>query len=377
MSRCIFVTGATGAVGSALVPLLVDPDSEVRLLVRADSDAAATERLEVLFRHWQWAEDRPERRRVSVVRGDATAPRFGLDEAGYAAVVASTTHIVHCAASVRMNLPIEEARRSAVGSAREVLELARRIAAQGRLGKVECVSTVGVGGRRQAPIAETWVDPAGPFHNTYEQSKAEAEVLFRHAIEVEGLPLTVHRPSMVVGSSNDGGIIRFQIFYYICEFLSGRRTQGWYPRLTGASLDIIPVDRVAEAIAASLADPSTAGRIFHLCAGPGRELQLDDLRAGVRRLFASHGLAIPAATTLPRRLFALLMRVAAFTAPPADRRAIATLPIYLDYLAGRQVFTNHAYALWLRARGQDLHDPQRLLATILGRYLAVRDPGRT
>ncbi|MBI5939171.1 MAG: SDR family oxidoreductase [Caulobacterales bacterium] len=372
----MLVTGATGAVGSALVPLLADAASEVRLLVRSDNAAAAETRLEGLFRSWGWDADRSERRRVSVVHGDAAAPHFALDEAAYAALAAATTDIVHCAASVRMNLPIEEARRSAVGSAREVLELARRVATQGRLGKVECVSTVGVGGRRRAPIAETWVDPTGPFHNTYEQSKAEAEVLFRHAIEVEGLPLTVHRPSMVVGSSSDGGIIHFQIFYYICEFLSGRRTRGWYPRLTGASLDIIPVDRVAEAIAASLADPSTAGRIFHLCAGPGRELLLDDLQAGVRRLFASRGLAIPAAATLPRSIFALLMRLAAFTAPPADRRAIATLPIYLDYLAGRQVFTNHAYATWLRTRGQDLHDPKRLLAIILGRYLAVRDPGR-
>jgi thioester reductase-like protein len=368
--RCVFVTGGTGAVGSALVPLLLGQGCQVRLLVRADDDAAAVARREGLFSFWGWAADRPERRLLSVVRGDATAPLFALGEAGYGDLVASTTDIVHCAASVRMNLAIDEARRSAVGSALEVLALARRIADQGRLGKVECVSTVGVGGLSRAPIPEAWVDPAGPFHNTYEQSKAEAEVLIRQAIEVEGLPITVHRPSMVVGSSRDGAVIRYQIFYYICEFLSGRRTRGWYPRLSGASLDIIPVDRVAEAIVGSLADPATVGRIFHLCAGPGRELLLDDLRSEVRRRFAEHGHAIPSAATLPRSVFSLLMRLAAGTAPPEHRRAIATLPIYLDYLASRQVFCNQGYAAWLAGRGQALHEPHGLLPTLLGRYLA-------
>ena len=44
-----FLTGGTGAVGSAIVPvLLAEPDTEVRLLLRADSDAALAQRLEDL-----------------------------------------------------------------------------------------------------------------------------------------------------------------------------------------------------------------------------------------------------------------------------------------------------------------------------------------
>lgn len=374
--RCILLTGATGTVGSALAPLLAArPGTRLRLLIRARDDAELAGRLERLCAWWGWEEGRPERRRVSALRGDAAAPAFGLERADFARLGAATTHIVHCAASVRMNLPLEEARRSAVGSARAILDLAGAAAAAGRLAKVEFVSTVGVGGRSRRPVAETWADPAGPFHNTYEQSKAEAEALVRTAGERDGLPITVHRPSMVVGAEADGRIIHHQIFYHICALLAGPPTAGWFVPLGRAGLDIIPVNRVAEAIAASLDDRGTAGLILNLCAGPERELPLTLLRERVRRLFAADGIPLPALRTLPRPLFALAMRAAARFGPTAHRRALGTMPIYLDYLAEPHVFDNARYARWLAARGQGLHAPAELIETVVGAWLRAGGPG--
>jgi nucleoside-diphosphate-sugar epimerase len=89
---------------------------------------------------------------------------------------------------------------AAVGAAHHVVELAR---ACSRLEKVEFVSTVGVGGHR-AVVPETWLTEPRAFHNTYEQAKAEAEAEESIRGEVErGLPLTVHRPSMVVGAGRE------------------------------------------------------------------------------------------------------------------------------------------------------------------------------
>ena len=48
-----------------------------------------------------------------------------------------------------------------------------------------------------------------------EAAKAEAE----RAVwsEGAGLPITVHRPSMVVGEAQNGRVIHFQVFYHLCE----------------------------------------------------------------------------------------------------------------------------------------------------------------
>ncbi|PKO57341.1 MAG: UDP-glucose 4-epimerase, partial [Betaproteobacteria bacterium HGW-Betaproteobacteria-19] len=215
-----FLTGASGAVGSAIVPLLLaEPETNIRILLRADSDDHLIRRMEALYKFWELGPESPGRTRIEAIRGDATLPRFGLDRDRYTPLCTDTHHIIHCAASVHMNKPLAEARQSAVDSTQAILALARQAAASGALRKLEFVSTVGVGGKRPGALPETWIEEPRDFHNTYEQSKAEAEVLVRSAIETEQLPVTVHRPSMVIGSSVDGRIIHFQIFYFICEFL--------------------------------------------------------------------------------------------------------------------------------------------------------------
>ncbi len=298
--KCYFVTGATGAIGSALVPLLLEESgSRVQLLLRADSETALRERLETLYRFWGVApDDIGWRQRVQALRGDVTLPRFGLDDAAYEALRVDCTHIIHAAGIVRMNLPLEDARRSAVGAARHLVELAR---ACPRLAKIEFVSTVGVGGYLPV-VPETWMTEPRTFHNTYEQAKAEAEDAIRGEVE-RGLPLTVHRPSMVVGDSQTGKIIHFQIFYHLCEFLSGRRTFGLFPRLGAARLDIVPVDVVVRAIFWSSGQPELAGQVLHLCAGPEGAIRLTELRKRVRQLFPAHGFKVPLYISLPTRLF--------------------------------------------------------------------------
>ncbi|MCK0505560.1 SDR family oxidoreductase [Aromatoleum anaerobium] len=370
-----FVTGASGAVGSALVPLLyADTRTRVRILLRAKSEQHLTERMEELCRFWKLAPDAEPRTRLTALRGDASQPRFGLSDREYATLCTDTTHIIHCAASVRMNDTLDHARRSAVGSAQEILSLARTLARSGTLRKVDFVSTVGIAGKRPGALPERWIAEPRAFHNTYEQSKAEAEVLVRAAIEEEHLPITVHRPSMVIGDSRDGRIIHFQIFYFICEFLSGRRTYGVLPDLGEVRLDIIPVDAVAGAIARASLDPDTVGRIYHLCSGPNHSIRLKTLRQLVRDAFARHGISVPFGVLLPHALFSLLQRTAARFAPADRRRTISTLPIYLDYLGDQQGFDNREYLTWLSGTGARLPQWEDYLSRVIERFLSERHP---
>jgi thioester reductase-like protein len=357
------------------VPLLLaDPDTEVWLLVRADSDPAMAERLKELRRFWGWENDAAEGRRMHGLLGDAAQPRFGLASSQYEELAGKCTHIIHCAGTVRMNLPLEDARRSAVGSTEQILGLARRIASAGRLAKVDFVSTVGVAGKRSGTLPEAWLEQMPSFHNTYEQAKAEAEELVRRAVHEDGLPITVHRPSMVIGDSRNGRIVHFQIFYFLCEFLSGRKTLGFYPDFAEVQLDVIPCDVVAAAIVSASRDSATAGQILHLCSGPETAPRLEQVKMIVRQAFVRHGLHVPPAFNIPIRWYARLAHGAAWLAPPRHRRALATLPVYLAHLADRQGFGNAAWREWLTKTEIEIPRPEDYLPIVLNYYLRQRYP---
>lgn len=366
--KTYFVTGATGAIGSALVPILLrDPATRAILLLRAKSPDELQERVEKLFRFWDIpVMDQDQRNRVTALAGDVTIPRFGLTETSYNDVAYQCTHIIHAAGNVRMNLPIEQARHSSVDSARNILALAR---ACGQLEKVEFVSTVGVGGRSHGTVPEAWISSAREFHNTYEQAKAEAEEVI-HAEVLAGLPLTVHRPSMVVGDTRTGRIIHFQIFYHLCEFLSGKRTVGLAPHFGRARLDIIPADCVAAIIAWSSTSKTTIGRILHSCSGPQMALPLDDLRRHIRKVYAANGVSMPSVISLSPGIFRLILGAVALFVPGDVRRAIKTLPVFLDYLATEQTFANVETRALLKEAGVAIPSPAAYLDKVLDYYLS-------
>ncbi len=355
------------------MPLILSiPDTEVWLLIRAGSEPVLAERMGELLRFWGWQDDADKAKRIHALAGDAALPGFGLGDVQYAELARQCTHIIHCAGTVRMNLGLEDARRSAVGSAEQILGLARRIADTGQLAKVDFVSTLGVAGKRNGILPEAWLKEMPTFHNTYEQAKAEAESMIHSAMETDRLPVTVHRPSMVIGDSRNGRVIHFQIFYFLCEFLSGRKTLGLYPDFGGAQLDVISCDSVAEAIVEASRDLTTAGRIFHVCSGAGRAPTLERVKTIVRGAFSRHGLRVPSAMNLPLRWYCRLAQAAAWLAPPSQRRALATLPVYLDYLADRQAFGNEECSAWLARRGIAIPNPEDYLPKVLDHYLDQR-----
>jgi nucleoside-diphosphate-sugar epimerase len=182
---------------------------------------------------------------------------------------------------------------------------------------------------------------------------------------------------MVVGDSHDGRVISFQVFYFLCEFLSGRRTFGLYPEFGDARLDIIGCDIVAEAICAASADPQTSGRIFNLCSGPVDALRIDDLKRRLRQTLADRGIALPADRVLPRRWYAKLAALAARVAPPSARKALSTLPIYLAYLTDSQAFDDTQFRAWLGARGRARPAPADYLPKVLDFYLRQRHGAET
>ncbi len=366
-----FITGATGVLGSAIVrELLTNSSHRLVLLIRARDDSMLQKRFEQLLTFLE-VDSVVTRTRIEPIRGDTEVARFGLSSHDYAILGASVTHIIHSAAIVRMNLPLDVARRAAIAATENVLQLARLCQANGILKKVEMVSTVGVGGRWQGPVPERWISEPRSFHNTYEQAKAEAEAIMEHQTK-DGLPVTVHRPSMIVGNSQNGSIPHFQIFYYLVEFIAGRRTWGLLPDLSRNHVDLVPADYVAQAIIWSSSSPFTIGKVLHLCAGPDQAIALDVLRTIVVTKFRARDLPVPRERTLPAAWFNIFVCVATPVAPKQLKRALATLPIFLDYLSEDQAFANTNTRQLLEPAGFFLPQAQKFLDPVLDYYLFRR-----
>lgn len=363
------MTGATGTIGSALAPrLLRDADSRLVLLIRADDDAGLDARMREMLAYWRRPADDLDPTRVRALRGDITLPDFGLAAAERDRLAAETTHIIHCAASVKLNMSVDEAHATAVTPTRTVLTLARRCAAARSLRKVDLVSTVGVWGRTPGNMPERRLPEVSEFHNTYESAKARAErVIWDEGAE---LPITVHRPSMVVGERGSGRVRHFQVFYHLCEFLSGARTFGVMPDLGQTRLDTVPVDWVAEVIHWASNHLDTRGRIFHLCSGPEAAMPLPDLQARVRTAWRAHGRKLPTLRRLDRRLLERLVPLIGGIAGAKARRALRGLPPVLAYLAENQGFSNSETARVTAAAGLPVPRVDDYVDAVLGFYLA-------
>ncbi len=363
-----FVTGASGVVGSAFIGrLLREPDTKATILLRPKRGEDVETRLEQLFQFWGISKsDTQKRARIHVLKGDVSESRFGLRDEDYSRLASELTHIVHSAAVVKMNLPLVEARAVAVGGAREIRDLAER-AQKHHLRKIEFVSTVGVLGKRQKTLSEHWLHEPRMFHNTYEAAKAEAENIAEEAF-CRGLPITVWRPSMVVGDSNTGNIIHHQVFYYLCEFFSGTRTFGVFPSFGGTRLDLIPVDVLVEAMWRSSLSPGLAGRIMHACSG-ARAVPLEPLRARVQELYRAQGRTTALRFSIPSRAFGAGAKLAARFASPKSRGAIESLPIFLAYLEDQQRFGNEETSRWMAGIGLEFPDPMSYVDRVVTAYL--------
>jgi nucleoside-diphosphate-sugar epimerase len=261
--RQILITGATGTVGREIAGAILETDPAARLsvLIRGEHKPAATERLNELRCYLRRYRPGLDLSRLEAVPGDIMLPFFGLDPEVYETLRRRTGEIVHAAASVRLSLRLSCSRETNVGGTAEVLRFAVGCPALQRLAYV---STAFVAGDRCGRITEEELDCGQKFLNPYEQSKCEAETLVRR---FRGrLPVTILRPSIVVGDSRDGHISSLGTIYPPVRAISAGRLRV-LPGRGDLRLDLVPVDFVARAAAALLTDPVSVGRTYHLCAG--------------------------------------------------------------------------------------------------------------
>jgi thioester reductase-like protein len=264
MSDGVLLTGTTGFVGMELLARYLErTDRRIYALVRGANHGEAVARMErallCLF-----GPNHCYGERVIAVCGDLTRPHLGLRRSKRDWLAERVSEVVHGAASVSFQLGLEDLHKVNVEGTRLVLELAEHAQARGGVRRFSYISTAYVAGEHVGCFSEDELDVGQRFRNAYEQSKFEAERLVAHARA--RLPITVLRPSIVVGERETGWTQSFNVLYWPLRAFS-RGAYVALPARRDAPVDVVPVDYVADAVFALSQAPEAEGSTYHLTAG--------------------------------------------------------------------------------------------------------------
>jgi thioester reductase-like protein len=265
----IFITGATGYLGSYLVAgLLTGYPDKLNLLTRAKSAQDARERL------WQSLQLHigfPEfleylDSRVRIFRGDITEERFGLDDDEYHALVDTTQSVIHCAASLNRKSERQCLNVNLRGSL-EVIQLARRAQNRNGLRRYSHVSTVAVAGKRQNETVteDKAIDWARSDYDPYARTKKFCEFMVGQLLS--HVPRTIFRPAIVMGDSRRPETSQFDMV----QAFAVLARMPVLPLRPHDRIDIVPANYVAEAIVTIHQKEKPAHGIYHLSAGEGSQ----------------------------------------------------------------------------------------------------------
>jgi len=241
----VLLTGATGFVGvHLLAELLADPGRAVLCLSRRGGDPI----LAALKAHWLL---RPGMEaRIATVTGDLCAPNLGLSPPDRARVAACAA-ILHCGAEVHHIRPYRALRGPNVEGTRALLRLAAETGAA--FHHISTLSAVGAAAESDAAADRP------PPDGGYNLSKWVAERLAAEA-RARGLAVAIYRLGAISGHSRTGAFNPADI---LGLRLRGYLASGLAPA-GEARMTLLPVDHAARALLHLAADPTHAGRVFHL-----------------------------------------------------------------------------------------------------------------
>jgi nucleoside-diphosphate-sugar epimerase len=251
-TKTIFLTGFPGFIAERLVARLASPEVQFFLLVQHEFVDRAMESVEDIVLSTSTPLEN-----FAIVEGDITKPDLGMTPDDAATIRYEATDVYHLAAVY--DLAVEKGLAYSVNleGTKNVNEFVKTLR---HLRRYNYVSTCYVAGKRKGQVLETELEHNEGFRNHYEETKYLAES------EVEKLktthPVTIFRPSVVVGDSKTGETVKYDGIYYLINYL---RKAPYLLRAINVGnkevrLNLVPVDFVVDAIARLSADEKAKGK---------------------------------------------------------------------------------------------------------------------
>lgn len=246
----VFVTGYPSLVVGRLVRNLVAAGVETHVLVKDDFEERARADFDGLAPGL-----------LRLYSGDVVNMDLGLSGAEARGLMDSVRTLFHLAGVYHLGVREREMKLVNLEGTRNALAFARRCK---HLERLVHMSTAFVAGNREGVIMEDELDEGQGFRTRYEESKYLAEKLVRRA--GEDIPITIARPSLIVGDSRTGEIDTLEGPHFFMYVLVNLPMDVQFP-LPGHGrhpLNIVPADFLVEALQIIAADPAAEGRCFHL-----------------------------------------------------------------------------------------------------------------
>ncbi|EMN82514.1 SDR family oxidoreductase [Leptospira interrogans] len=238
--KTIFVTGLTGVLGTYFLRYInkeFSNDYKIIALCRRTSNISL-----ILDSN------------VEIYYGNLSS--INIDDEELGEILKNVDYVIHMAADVRWNAPLEESKKGNIDLTKSLISLVKKY--NSNLKKFIYLSTAFV----RAPKGnweKTKYSNGEYFNNNYEFSKYEGE----NAIAISDLNYVIIRPSLILGDSKDGKILLYNGIYNVFRMIC----KGIMPFMVSeneAKIDIVPIDLVVQSIIDNLNDTVLEKKIIEL-----------------------------------------------------------------------------------------------------------------
>ncbi|MGR3317693.1 MAG: SDR family oxidoreductase [Candidatus Anammoxibacter sp.] len=290
--KTILLTGATGFLGSELLKRFIMLDYDIKILVRANGNINPEEKIMRLLAKARLGAAVSQFGKVQVFEGDVTENNLGLSEKIFHELSNSVHEVFHCAAATKFSgLNREDLLNTNYTGTKNII----KFCLSGREKHLHYISTAYVAGEKRGIVYENELNDFHGFHNHYEESKFFAEKAVHKYASTHKLHYTIYRPSIIVGDSITSYTMNFDGIYLFSRtlFLLKRRLESKaeksgssmdqslkeigvtklnsnvhipvrIPANPTATINLVPIDYVTNAIISIFLDKNRLNKTFHI-----------------------------------------------------------------------------------------------------------------
>lgn len=307
-----FITGFPGFIATELVQELFNEAVTTEIIAVVQYSQLAKAKVVA-----QEIEKRYEGCQIVLLDGDITLPNLDIATPDFEVIAPQIEVAWHLAAAHHIAIKREKAWKINVHGTANVNAF---IALLPNLRRYMYFSTAFVAGTRSGDILEMELVRPSAFHNYWEESKFEAELLVDD-LKLD-VPITIVRPSMIYGHSISGETKKFDGIYYLMNMIDYFNKQRIIPQIGSkvTALHAVAVDYVVKVSAALCLIKEAEGETVHIV--DSQQYKVQKVYQELVKLMTTRRTR----GTLPLGIAKVLLE------QPNICRAWQVAPQYIDYL---------------------------------------------